>query len=533
MRDQWRIDGYPERYDDALRRGHHFRLAPDAPRPRPTRDWPPENVALLVRFGEWLEKGGASEYTSRAIYLPMAGHILGLALKPHPQIDLEVDLLPAMEYVKAKGARKEWTKLCYNGLMKFRRFLMHERGQVEVKARRYDPALHTEGLPAWVVTELTSYQHLCQRNWRDARLEENIQRFWSGHLRIWHFLCEQCGVQELDQVRRKQLFEYADQRLAVSSSVSTINADLRGFVGFMQFLQELGYSVPQALLRVHNLKQPERLPKFIPDDQVRLLRDDFNARLNLAQSASKRRDALLDCAFFYLLWQCGLRKGEVEELRLEDLDLAGHKLSVRNGKGMKDRTVFLTEATLNALRGYLAVRGPGPTDHVFLYRNQPLIKGLIHDRLKAAGERVGVKVHAHRLRHTTATQLLNAGCPVTSIQKFLGHKKLNTTMIYARAHDHTVEADYFAAMRRVEQRLELVAEPQEASPMVSEDERQQLLALAENLAEPDIDLPQRLEIVDRIRSLLNGKEATPPEPPDNENRKRLRDPPPSPAFLWG
>ena len=56
-------------------------------------------------------------------------------------------------------------------------------------------------------------------------------------------------------------------------------------------------------------------------------------------------------------------------------------------------------------------------------------------------------MYPHKLRHTCATQLLNAGCPVTSIQKFLGHKKLNTTMVYARAHDHTVEADYFAAMK--------------------------------------------------------------------------------------
>jgi integrase len=56
-------------------------------------------------------------------------------------------------------------------------------------------------------------------------------------------------------------------------------------------------------------------------------------------------------------------------------------------------------------------------------------------RLKASGQRVG----AVCLRHTTATQLLYAGCPVTSIQKFLGHKKLNTTMVYARAYDQTVE----------------------------------------------------------------------------------------------
>ena len=193
----------------------------------------------------------------------------------------------------------------------------------------------------------------------------------------------------------------------------------------------------------------------------------------------------------------------MQELRLEDLDLKGRKLSVRNGKGLKDRTVYLTDTAVQALSAYLAVRGVGPSDHVFLYRNQAISKDLIHGRLKAAGERAGVKVHAHRLRHTAATQLLNAGCPVTSIQKFLGHKKLNSTMIYARAHDKTVEADYFAAMSRIELRLELASEPEPHSQPLQEGEREQLLDLAEQLAEPELSLEGRLEIVFQIRGLLS------------------------------
>jgi hypothetical protein len=113
-------------------------------------------------------------------------------------------------------------------------------------------------------------------------------------------------------------------------------------------------------------------------------------------------------------------------------------------------------------------------------------------------------VYPHRLRRTTATQLLNAGCPVTSIQKFLGHKKLNTTMVYARAYDKTVEADYFAAMGRIEQRLELVNEPREKPEPVGEGERGQLLALAEELFAPELVLERRLKIAVQIRELLNG-----------------------------
>jgi hypothetical protein len=170
---------------------------------------------------------------------------------------------------------------------------------------------------------------------------------------------------------------------------------------------------------------------------------------------------------------------------------------------MKDRTVYLTDTTVQALRAYLAVRGQGPSDHVFLYRNEALKKDLARSRIKDAGKRVGVKVYPHKLRHTTATQLLNAGCPVTSIQKFLGHKKLNSTMIYARAYDATVEADYFAAMSRVEQRLALFEEPEEEiGAPVGESERLELLKLADQLAEPKLSDELRLDLVLLMRALL-------------------------------
>jgi len=168
--------------------------------------------------------------------------------------------------------------------------------------------------------------------------------------------------------------------------------------------------------------------------------------------------------------------------------------------------VYLTDTTVHALRAYLAVRGIGPSDHVFLYRNEALKKDLARSRIKDAGKRVGVKVYPHKLRHTTATQLLNSGCPVTSIQKLLGHKKLNTTMVYARAYDATVEADYFAAMGRIEQRLKLVEESESAAVRVGESERGRLLTLAEQLFTPELTLETRLEIAGQMRELLNGNQ---------------------------
>lgn len=162
---------------------------------------------------------------------------------------------------------------------------------------------------------------------------------------------------------------------------------------------------------------------------------------------------------------------------------------------------------------------------MFLYRNQPLSKDLVRERIKAAGKAVGVPVYPHRLRHTAATQLLNAGCRNTSIQKFLGHKELSTTMVYARVHDETVEEDYYRAMHSVEKRLELLGQPEEKQEAVTEGEREQVLALAAQLAEPELSLEARLVIVAQIRVVLSKEPVALNTPPISERRQRAHPPP--------
>jgi integrase len=279
--------------------------------------------------------------------------------------------------------------------------------------------------------------------------------------------------------------------------------------------QEQDYQVPLALLRIPGLKEPNRLPRFLTDQQVRSLRDEIEERLARARSASKRRDALLERAAFYLLWQGGLRLGEVEELRLADLNLDGRKLTVRQGKGCKDRTVYLTGTVIQALQDYLAVRGMGPSDHVFLYRNRPLCKDLVRDRIQAAGVQAGVKVSPHRLRHTFATQLLNAGCRVTTIQKLLGHRRLNSTLIYARVHDRIVAEDYYAAMAKIEQGLDQPARTDEASQPLNPGERARLLELVQRLAQPDLDQEARLDLLAQMRRVLHCETPGQVEAPTN------------------
>jgi integrase/recombinase XerD len=511
-----------ERYDRALRGAHHSRLPPDYPVPQPTSAWPAENVALLDRYHEWLSSSSTSENVLFQVYIPIAGHALGLNLKPHPQLDIDADLERALDYVEAKQTSAQWIKMCRNGLEKFRRFLRQERGQVEVALRPLNRERYCTGLPDWVVEQLERYQHLKQANWRRSRLNEQITRFWSGHSRLWRWLCARRSITSPMDVKRQDLLDYVDHGLTAGYATSTINQDLRYFRAFLLFLQEQGYHVPQALLRLPDLKQPDRLPRFLTDEQVAKLRDDFERRVVEAPSDYKRRDALLDRAAFYLLWQGGLRLGEVEDLLLENLNLVSRKLTVRQGKGRKDRTVYLTDTAVRALQDYLAVRGMGPTDHVFFYRNLPVRKDLIRERIKAAGKRVGVKVTPHCLRHTFGTQLINAGCRVTTIQKLLGHRRLNSTMIYTRVHDRTVAEDYYAAMAQIEKGLDLAvgadATDNTGDP-ISAGERAQLLELASQLAVPQLDLDVRLDLVDQMRQVLQCETLEQVEGPAGGNGK--------------
>ncbi len=130
-------------------------------------------------------------------------------------------------------------------------------------------------------------------------------------------------------------------------------------------------------------------------------------------------------------------------------------LFVRDGKWRKGRAVYLTDVALDALKAYLRRRGVGSTsDFVFLKDGLSLKKNFLSQRLKMIGKQVDVNVSPHRLRHTFATQLLNVGCKVTSIQKLLGHTNVNTTMTYARAFDNTIMLDYLRAVDEMEARPE-------------------------------------------------------------------------------
>jgi integrase/recombinase XerD len=505
-----------QRYDRALSRAHKLHPIPaGCPEPQPTDTWPEENIAFLEQYRTWLEEGGVARAVIDQHRIPMAGHVLGLALKPHAELDLELDLEKAMAYVLAKELSPAWYRNCRHSLNWFRRFLLSERGlqEVEFSSTFSNVERYKKGLPDWLVEQLEQYLHLRQANWRPSRMAVATYQFWHKYTRLWHWLYANQAIEELTDIKRGHLFDFMDEMLVQGYSPKSVNQFLYLFQAFLRFLQSRGSHVPQALLNVHGLKEPDSLPRFLTDEQVGKVRDELERRVEQADTPARIRDSLLDRAAFYLLWQGGLRVGELEDLSLEDLNLSQLRLIVRQGKGLMDRSVYLTDVAVKALEEYLAVRGPGKSDNVFIYRYRPLRKDLVRDRMKAAGERVGVKATPHMLRHTFGTQLVNAGCRVTTIQALLGHRRLNSTMTYARVHDHTVARDYYSAMKTIEGNLE--QDLQQSSDFISyadkydlptdEDKTEDLLDLVTALEASELD-PYQSQLVNQLRYALVCKE---------------------------
>ena len=198
------------------------------------------------------------------------------------------------------------------------------------------------------------------------------------------------------------------------------------------------------MLSVEPLHSGDPLPRDVPPGQLRQLLHQIQQDIDTG--VESQRQALMDRAWVLLMLHSGLRTGEIRHLRLGDLDLDRRQVRIEQGKGLQDRAVFLSREGVEALKTYLAVRGPAATDPVFIYRHRPLSSGYCGQRLRGWGRRCGVYITPHQLRYSSTTLLLNAGMPILTVQRILGHQNVETTLRYARLYDCTAVNDYRRAM---------------------------------------------------------------------------------------
>jgi site-specific recombinase XerD len=250
----------------------------------------------------------------------------------------------------------------------------------------------------------------------------------------------------IERVCQHKVTGYIDYLLKKRLKAKTINlhlARIRGFYDYLYHEEEIKMANP--VKKGTNLRLSKPLPKHLQDEEVKAL----------FKVIEKPRDR----AMFKVMLRCGLRVEEVSDLALADIDLKRKRIHVRNGKGNKDRIVYISQDTHIALMEYLRIRPPSRAKKIFLVEKGTCsgksisVRG-IQKRIEYYARKTRLKVSCHHLRHTMATQLLNADAEIETIQDLLGHNRITTTERYLTVSNLKVERDYYRAMAKVLKKLQ-------------------------------------------------------------------------------
>jgi site-specific recombinase XerD len=253
------------------------------------------------------------------------------------------------------------------------------------------------------------------------------------------------------EVTRKEIGLYVDDLIRERRRAKTITCHLQTIRLFFDYLiNEEGRSILNPITRI-SLRLPQPLPRHLKDDQLRRL---FAVIKDLR-----------DRAMFILMLRCGLRVQEVAQLTVDALEYQRRQIFVFKGKGGRDRVVYMSEDARSALLAYLEKRS-SKAKGLFLVQKGPMkgtplsVRG-IQKRIEYYARKSDLNVSCHRLRHTMATQLLNADADLATIQDLLGHGQITTTQRYCRVANLKVQRDYYKAMQIVLQNTQAQEEDED------------------------------------------------------------------------
>lgn len=272
-------------------------------------------------------------------------------------------------------------------------------------------------------------KHLQARNCspHTVKNSKSVLKLFAGFL-------EEEGIVEIDQLTREVLEDY-QQELAFTLTatgkplaVRTQGKRLSVIKGFSRYLKEHDYLIhdPGAIIKLP--RQAKQLPRAILDEpEIKKLIAAPDTRTNRGY----RNRVIVE-----LLYDTAIRRSEIADVKITDIDLDGGFLLVR-GKGNKERVVPVSGRVSGLVRNYiLAVRpafinGDDPAYLILNRWGRRMDANGVWAVVKRCGKLAKLdKVTTHTLRHTCATHMLRNGAPIRHIQEMLGHESLETTMIY-------------------------------------------------------------------------------------------------------
>jgi integrase/recombinase XerD len=178
---------------------------------------------------------------------------------------------------------------------------------------------------------------------------------------------------------------------------------------------------------IHRPKREKTLPNVLSKEEVKLI---LNAHSNIKHKT-----------MLSLIYSCGLRRNELLQLKFSDIDSKRNIVTIKQGKGKKDRIVPLSPKILDLLREYYKLFKPKEWLFEGQNNHEPYDARSLSNVLKQALLKTGIKkpVSLHWLRHSYATHLLESGTDLRYIQELLGHNSSKTTEIYTHVSTKNIQ----------------------------------------------------------------------------------------------
>ncbi|WP_418511835.1 site-specific tyrosine recombinase/integron integrase [Corallibacter sp.] len=221
------------------------------------------------------------------------------------------------------------------------------------------------------------------------------------------------SAKDIDQINEVDIRDYLKVLIQSKRSNSYINQSINS----IKFYYEVVMGMPNRLYRIERPRKHKKLPTVLSKTEIKSLIECTN---NL-----KHR------CIVSLLYSSGLRRNELINLKINDIDSSRMLIHVVDAKGNKDRYTILSNNVLNDLREYYKIWKP--TSYLFEGRRNNQYSGNSVGKIvseAATKARIKKKVTPHILRHTFATHLLEIGTDLRHIQLLLGHNSTQTTEIY-------------------------------------------------------------------------------------------------------
>lgn len=246
----------------------------------------------------------------------------------------------------------------------------------------------------------------------------------------------------MHQVSFREIDGFIDHQHHQGLAPTTVNRRLYALRHFFDFLIEQQVVDANPIKPSHVLQRGRTLPRALAKEQLEQLFAQIHHPM--------------DRALFLLMLRSGLRVSEVAQPKVRDLDWPQQALLIEQGKGRKDRRVYLSADAVASLHACLQQR-PSNVPGELVFWNQkrpsrPLSVKASQKKIQRYAKAAGITASCHSLRHTFASNLLEQGAEIVSIRELLGQASISSSERYAKLSHQQVKQAYLRTMKRVLQR---------------------------------------------------------------------------------